>query len=52
MKKFLRRAAALCLSLSLLSSLAVTASASEALGEDLKTQEIRLDMLKYALQQF
>lgn len=43
MKKFLRRAAALCLSLSLLSSLAVTASASEALGEDLKTQEIRLN---------
>lgn len=43
MKNFLRRAAALCLSLSLLSSLAVTASASEALGEDLKTQAVQLN---------
>ena len=43
MKKFLRRAAALCLSLSLLSSLAVTASASDALGEDLTGQEVRLN---------
>ena len=43
MKKFLRRAAALCLSLSLLSSLAVTAAASEALGEDLKEQAVQLN---------
>ena len=43
MKNFLRRAAALCLSLSLLSSLAVTAAASEALGEDLKEQAVQLN---------
>lgn len=43
MKNILRRIAALLLSLSLLSSLAVTAAASEALGEDLKTQETLLN---------
>ena len=43
MKNFLRRTAAFCLSLSLLASLAVTASASEALGEDLHDQTIHLN---------
>lgn len=43
MKKFLRRTLSLLLSVSLVSSLAVTASASEALGEDLTSQEALLN---------
>ncbi len=43
MKKFLRRTLSLLLSLSLVSSLAVTAAASEALGEDLTSQEALLN---------
>ena len=43
MKKFLHRTLLLLLSLSLMSSLAVTAAASEALGEDLTSQETLLN---------
>ena len=42
MKNVLRRALSMTLSLALLSSLALTAAASEALGEDLKSQDTLL----------